>query len=444
MSFLTIRRVKSIPLLFLLGFCFLSFQFFPFFGNITREVWLLFLLLSVPTYIIFSGDRSSYKLYGRYKIYILLSLLVAAGTSVTANIYYDQELFYGLLSQRAFLASLGGVLLIILYKRGKLTADSIMLGCLALGWLYLIVNYSLYGFVDPYNYSEYAGFAGGHETTRYYFHYQYDFLALLFFYLFLLVINRRDFKYVLVLGLIIAFIAFIGQKRAALLAIFVAVAFHLLRNVRFGKTFFVLQWSVLLGILAATGMYFYDSQLFDTVVGRFSDAVTVVLSGQLTEDDSANTRIYQLDIAKEYISDHLFFGNGRISVAWRNGYQTFINHRFFPADMGTFGGLYVYGVFGVMFLFIQFYFPYAATRQMNRDFSRYELESNNLGLFAQALVMLVVYYLLYGILHATFFFEPYRVLNTTAILMIVVNELTIRKERNMEHSESDAGDYSRA
>lgn len=414
---------------FLLAFSFLTFQYFPYFGNVTREIWLALLIPFFVLYVLFIQRNYSHAYYKQFKLYVIFVLLLGVYTSLSAFIYYDQPLLFGLLSQRSLITSVSGLLLIELFRRNVVTLRNIRDGFLYLAWLTFFINCLLFLFVRPEQFSDVAGFAGGSDFYKYYFHYQLEFTVFLFFYAFLKVLYQNRIGYSLVCLATLVFIVVVAQKRAAFFALLFAVSIYLLRKMDISRLIVVGQVALVFLVVLVGGTYFYNQDLLLGIYDRFADAVTVVTSGQLTSDDSANTRILQLEIAKEYIERNLFFGNGRISVAWKDGYQTFISYRFFPTDMGVFGATYVFGLFGLIFLLLQFYFPFAAVKLGKIGRAGKTPASSEVVLFVDAIVLMVFYHFAFGFMHGTFFFQPYKVLMLAAILYISSIQLN-RSGRN--------------
>ena len=412
---------------------FLTFQYFPYFGSYLREGWIVLLALFGCVYVLFFRGKYTHSLYKQFRFYTLVVICLSVYTSLMALKNYDQELFFGLLSQRSLLTCVAGLLLIECYRLKLISIQNIRDGFLFVCWFVFAVNIFLFLAVNPGNFSDVNGFAGGSASTRYYFHYQFDFIIFLFCYYFVFGLNRANTKYLLISLVSMAFLFFVVQKRAAIVALVFACAVHLVREFKLSKIVVVSQMVFLVLVLSIFGAYTFFPVQLDGLIEKFEDAFTVVLTGDLTSDASANTRILQLEIAKQYISENPILGNGRISVAWKDGYQTFINYRFFPSDMGVFGALFVYGILGCVVLAFQFYFPFAAFRVSRASRINEGENRTDLMLFMNTLIMITFYYFAYGIMHGTFFFEPGKLLIVSALLLISSIHF-VRVRSNMDYS----------
>ena len=79
-----------------------------------------------------------------------------------------------------------------------------------------------------------------------------------------------------------------------------------------------------------------------------------VLIGEESTDMSANARIHESSVVFNYFESHplsIFFGTGRISHQWYGGYETLFGY-FFPSDLGPLGGIFLYGIIGLVVLHI--------------------------------------------------------------------------------------------
>jgi hypothetical protein len=80
-----------------------------------------------------------------------------------------------------------------------------------------------------------------------------------------------------------------------------------------------------------------------------------VIRGEEGNDVSSNARIKEFVIALPFIQSQWLLGNGDLSDQWTGGYGGVIGY-FFPSDLGLLGGVFVYGVVGVLFLYLQIVF----------------------------------------------------------------------------------------
>jgi hypothetical protein len=109
-----------------------------------------------------------------------------------------------------------------------------------------------------------------------------------------------------------------------------------------------------------------------------------VLSGEESKDNSSNARIWTSLIVMNYFETSdlsLYFGTGRISQQWNNGYERLFGY-FYPEDIGLLGGVFLYGLFGILMLVIIPY--YWIIREIRT------LKKNNTYVFIQAVKYMLV------------------------------------------------------
>jgi hypothetical protein len=77
-----------------------------------------------------------------------------------------------------------------------------------------------------------------------------------------------------------------------------------------------------------------------------------VLTGHMSEDNSANARIFQTIIIITHFLKNpmsIIIGTGSVSNHWNNGYDSIFGY-FYPSDTGFLGGLFIYGIIGSVFI----------------------------------------------------------------------------------------------
>jgi hypothetical protein len=109
------------------------------------------------------------------------------------------------------------------------------------------------------------------------------------------------------------------------------------------------------------------------MVTLFAQMFTV-LTGEMSNDNSSNARIWTSLTVLNYFEHNdlsIYFGTGRLSHQWNNGYERLFGY-FYPEDIGLLGGLFLYGILGLFLLIIIPYFwiirEIRATRNENDIF----------------------------------------------------------------------------
>jgi hypothetical protein len=104
--------------------------------------------------------------------------------------------------------------------------------------------------------------------------------------------------------------------------------------------------------LAAIHMLY--PELLTSKVEFYTQMFEVFFTGQESSDPSSNARIYATEIVIDYFyanSDALLFGFGKVSHQFNDGWESIFGY-FYPSDIGLLGGFFLYGVVGLILLYI--------------------------------------------------------------------------------------------
>ena len=144
-------------------------------------------------------------------------------------------------------------------------------------------------------------------------------------------------------------------------------------------------------------------------MGNLFAQMFTVFKGEESQDVSANARISASLIVVNYFEAHslsIWLGTGSVSNQWNDGYSSIFGY-FYPSDIGILGGLFVYGIAGLVFLFL---IPLFITSQTLR------MVSGKGDVFIMSLKYLLVLELLKSI-QGSFYFVPIAYIIPLFILM---------------------------
>jgi hypothetical protein len=145
----------------------------------------------------------------------------------------------------------------------------------------------------------------------------------------------------------------------------------------------------------------------------------VVLTQEEGDDPSANARISESISILPYIAKNWLLGNGDISNRWNGGYERIIGY-FFPADVGIIGAMFIYGLIGNIFCYIQVIFLLKRTPTITDN------NANVIWIAAQGIVVIL---LLQSLIKGNIVLTPTFTLFFLAIMDYVYRMSNLRKEQ---------------
>lgn len=332
---------------------------FPFARFLELPFMALGLAFVFIRYMLLSLLRGGKLQLGGFDIYVLVLMLILPFHSAwRAHDVFGQPLLYGVLAQRAL--CLVGVVLLLLHwmRRGLVTGWHVERSLIYLAWFWLVFCIFFVLFINPAIFvADYPAFATGSEIHGY--KYKFDPILLVFggtFYLFRGLISRRSVDY-LAAAVFLGFILFVIDKRSLTLAILVSyalLAWFFLKKKRF---FIVAVKSLFAGVLMLLALVLAAPDFVSQFIEHYIQATSVVATGETGEDASSNARIIETLMAWPYIQRNWLFGNGDLSVQWQDGFLGAMGY-FYPSDIGIIGGLFVYGLWGLILCYAQYFFAF--------------------------------------------------------------------------------------
>lgn len=260
--------------------------------------------------------------------FFVLMVVVPFYSAYRAKVSFDQPFIYGLLSQRNWLII--GTSIIIYYY---LTTQQ----------NYIKVIESTFSFfykltIDPNNLDDKQNF-------------QPYFITFGTIYYFIKYMKIKISHNLIILMFFIAYTIFVIQGRTYTLAIIFTFIIYFLRNFN-PSTLFVKSMKISAGLILIFFLLQIINPNFVTQTKTLYIQMFTVLTGQMSNDPSANSRLIQLATVIEYFQDNLLaiiFGAGKLSNQWQGGFESHFGH-FYPSDIGIIGAWFLYGFVGIILI----------------------------------------------------------------------------------------------
>ncbi len=374
MDFTTKPHNKHITLkvVFLSAFLALGaniFQHYPMLSSM-REIWYVFSFIYCVLFTLFAQLMGRTARFSGFEIYVLLLILTMPLLSAfMANSAFGQPLIYGILTHRS-MATLGvGLAIIFWVRRGVFVLNDIRQALVLAGWSSFFIYISMSLLMNPENYGQVRGFVAGGTVEPYHFIFNSKFIIFLVIYNMADGLMRKSIKPLIYTLPLLFFLIFIDGGRSQFLSLLIVLSllfvkyFSLPRLITLSVPFLVVVF------VASMLVYSYQPQEVERQIEKFYAALSVVLTGKESSDASANARIREIGLAMPYIEKRPIFGNGKLSAQWKGGFFRNLG-RFAPSDIGIFGGLFIFGFFGLMVFYFQFVFAWLKARRQKRFIKR--------------------------------------------------------------------------
>lgn len=311
-------------------------------------VILLFLLFYISSNIVKKKPFNRTVLY-----FLLLIVFMPLYSAFRSHVEFGQPYFYGLASQRGWLLLGVGVWFYYMLATKKIAMPTVESSFLLLAWGSLIL-FSI--FVLTFDPSQLTGEENlVHMTTDrgLRFKFQTFFITFGSLYYFIKYSEKKRLLDLLILLAFLTYVVFVIQGRTYM--IFLAMIFLLYYYNNYSLSKFMMN------IIKTIVLLFVVILLIQAIIPEYLEnmgdlfwQMFSVLAGEKSNDSSANARIWESLIVTNYFDEHplsIWFGTGRVSHQWNEGYESIFGY-FYPEDIGVLGGLFLYGVFGMVLLLI--------------------------------------------------------------------------------------------
>ncbi|VAW48361.1 hypothetical protein MNBD_GAMMA03-392 [hydrothermal vent metagenome] len=346
---------------------------------------LIFLVLYMGSYLFNKEHPNAVVWY-----FLILIMIIPLYSAYRASMEFGQPFVYGFLSERGWLIIGVGVWLYAVLIKEKMTIATVESTFVIMAWASLLFFSVFILIFDP---NQLQGGAYGEskmisatQDRGLRFKFQLYFITFGSIYYFVKYTINRNPKDIVLLLAFLAYVIFVVQGRTYMIFLGTTFLLYFWFNFSIDRLIPVVIKLIFLIFLSALFMQALMPDYIDRMSHLFVQMFEV-LKGRESLDASANSRIFQSEIVYKYFERNplsIFLGTGSISNQWHNGYNSIFG-RFYPSDIGLLGGLFVYGIIGMIFLCL---IPMIVTIRTIRLLS----EENNV--FIITLKYLLIYMLL--------------------------------------------------
>jgi|GEM_PF-6441365 len=331
----------------------------PYVTYIEVGILLISCLFIVYNYVALPLLKHSKFTLTLYELYILLLIIfIPLYTAWRAYDTFGQPLIYGLLTQRSFFLAGYALIIFVGIKHGYFKADLLESILVKLAWLWISLCFFMKLFINPDSLTHLQSyFIGGSESHEKGFYIKYDSVLFVFGFIYYLFKGYiEDNKYYIALSLpFLLFIILVVEKRSLILSLAIAVSFLSCLIFDRKSLFKIFTKSVLFISVIGISLFSLFPEGSENYISRFIDAFSVVLTGDPTNDSSANARILELKLIWPFLESNWLIGNGGLSNYWNGGYRGTLGY-FYPSDIGFFGSVFVFGFFVTLMIYLQYIF----------------------------------------------------------------------------------------
>ncbi len=283
---------------------------------------------------------------------VLIYILFMIYPAIVAKINFGQPVIYGLLAGRHFLCALISLVIFNLLTKNKISVEQISQSFLFVSWCSLSLFIFLAFVTDPLSHVDELRNVGDTVHLGVRFVFNTTFIVYGSIYYFIRLIKSLNWFNVSAFLAFTGYIIVVFKGRMTILTLcavlFVYAGIELLKRKKQTtlNIFLIFLMFVFLGCLALMICdYDYLNQYSESFLSAYN-----AMTGEIGVDDSANSRIFQYQKILAYWTgniDHWLFGTGLLSHQWNDGFKGFFGY-FYPADTGILGGVFVYGLAGIL------------------------------------------------------------------------------------------------
>lgn len=368
------------------------------------EYLAIFLGLLYVAHYIYTRVRVRGAFFTPLELFIIAVLFAPMVSGAMAYLTWGQAFHFGTLTQRHIWLASGGLALLHLLRTEKVSLDEVRSVLLILSWAFVLYLLYLNFTLDRVDfaqeraiYNTWSEFKDKQGERGYRIKLPAYFMVFGLFYYYFLFQEKLRISHFSITVLFLFSILMVIQSRSLMVAIIATMLLFSIDIKNLGRSIFRFIMAVIAVFLVIILYQFYDPEMFASMVRMFENAFTVVLTGEKTDEASANARIKEILLAWPYIKESWLFGNGDISHWWRGGYDVLIGH-FYPSDIGWVGIIYVYGIAGLVFFNQQATFLVSYYRKLGAERNQ---------VFTKSLTAFLVYYLIHSITNGMVAFSPY-------------------------------------
>jgi len=374
------------------------FQSTPF-ERIFFQVQAVFLVVTVVflvSYVVITVRRGD-SINEIVLYFLILISVIPLYSMFRASTEFGQPFIYGVLSERSWLLAGIGIWFYYLITQEKMALTAVESAFVFMAWASLVIFSLFVLFYTPDQIDFQSKFVRMSAERGLRFRFQMYFIIFGALYYFVKFTLYRNLKYLVILLLFLVYVLFVHQSRTCTVALSLTFLLYICFNYPLRRIPIILLKLSLFILIALIVIHALKPGYLDRTSHLFLQSFKV-LTGELSEDPSANSRIFQSKKVLSYFDTHplsAWLGVGRISNRWNDGYRSLFGH-FYPCDIGVLGGLFLYGIPGLVFIFI---IPVVITIKTVRRVS------GKGNVFLKALKYMLVFAIIRSI-QGSFYFSP--------------------------------------
>ncbi|KHT61576.1 hypothetical protein RJ45_21930 [Photobacterium gaetbulicola] len=372
---LKLRNIHLIFVIVTVIFCLKVYQstpIEPYFVILQMVVLLaLFLWLS---YFLYCSIYLNKNIDLAVKYFAILMIVIPIISSISANIYFGQPIILGVLSERGWLTICGSIYVFYCITKNKISVTELENTFVKISIVSLFFYILIYVFIDPNAISGDNSFGQYTEARGVRFFFQEFFIIFGTLYFFIKSYRNRAWSAVLLLFAFLFYIVFFNGGRTYILNMLVTIFFFVTFNL--SLKIFAVSVVFIIPLMAFTtvSILLFGSDFLSDKFNLFLDMFKVVFTFEQGNDISSNIRLINLESIQRFIEQNfnaIYFGVGNISNHFLDGWESFFGY-FYPSDIGFVGGAFLYGIFGIVCIwlipsFVSFLYLYK-TRKVNDIF----------------------------------------------------------------------------
>lgn len=313
----------------------------------------LFLMAYVLNILMKKGSVNRVVFY-----YLVLIAIIPFYSAFRAGAEFGQPFIYGFLSERSWLLMGVGVWFYYMIVTEKVSLGTVESAFVFMAWASLIIfcililTYDTSQLTTVGEISE-SGLVRFTASRGLRFKFQTYFITFGAIYYFIKHAIYKNPRYLVVLFVFLSYVFFIVQGRTYMMALGVTFLLYCWFNYSPDKLVLTAIKLALFLLAALIAVYFLMPDYLDRMSYLFTEMFRV-LTGAESQEYSANARILESKIVFQYFKAHplsAWLGTGHVSHQWQGGYQSILGY-FYPSDTGVLGGLFLYGIVGLIFILI--------------------------------------------------------------------------------------------
>ncbi len=317
-----------------------------------QAVFLVVIAIFLVSYVVLTVRRGD-SINEIVLYFLILISIIPLYSMFRGSTEFGQPFIYGFLSERSWLLIGVGVWFYYVVVTRKIHLDTVESTFVFMAWASLVIFSLLVLFYNPGQLDFQSKFVYMDANRGLRFRFQMYFIifgALYYFVKYTLYINH---KYIVIFLFFLSYVLFVHQSRTCTIALAFTFLLYIFFNYSLSRIPIILIKFSLFLLIALIVIHALKPGYLDRTSHLFLQSFKV-LSGELSEDPSANSRIFQSKKVLSYFDTHplsAWLGVGRISNRWNDGYRSLFGH-FYPCDIGVLGGLFLYGIPGLVFVLI--------------------------------------------------------------------------------------------